>query len=87
VASVGQVRQWLGEAGFVDISVRDATRHVVPSSRRIFVAALLFYPLGLLLYWAGLRTEVQTRGIASGYYQFHARRRGLGVYAIIRARK
>jgi hypothetical protein len=44
-------------------------------------------PLGYLLYWLGVRTEVQTRGLLSGYYQYHARRRGLGVYGIVAAAK
>jgi tocopherol O-methyltransferase len=87
VASIARFRQWLGEAGFRAVEFRDITEHVVPSSRRIYVASLLFYPLGLLLYWIGLRTEMQTRGIASGYYQYRARQRGLGVYGIFRAEK
>jgi hypothetical protein len=47
----------------------------------------LFYPVGLALHWLGLRTAVQTRGIASGYYQNVARRRGLGIYCVFTARK
>jgi cyclopropane fatty-acyl-phospholipid synthase-like methyltransferase len=87
VASIARFRQWLGEAGFSAIDYRDITEHVVPSSRRIYVASLLFYPLGLLLYWIGMRTAMQTRGIASGYYQYRARQCGLGVYGIFRAEK
>jgi tocopherol O-methyltransferase len=85
VASIARFRQWLGEAGFRDIAFRDITEHVIPSSRRIYIASLLFYPLGLLLHWIGLRTAIQTQGIASGYYQYQARRRGLGIYGIFRA--
>ncbi len=87
VASLSQLRRWLGEAGFRQPRFRDVTEHVVPSSRRIYVASILFYPFGLLLNRLGLRSEVQTRGIASGYYQYQARRRGLGVYGIFLARK
>jgi hypothetical protein len=87
VASIARFRQWLGEAEFRDIAFRDITEHVIPSSRRIYIASVLFYPLGLLLHWIGLRTAMQTRGIASGYYQYQARRRGLGVYGIFRAVK
>jgi cyclopropane fatty-acyl-phospholipid synthase-like methyltransferase len=87
VASINQFRQWLCARGFRRVCFQDVTRNVVPSSRRIYLARLLFYPLGLFLYWVGLRTEIQTRGIASGYYQFQARRRGLGVYGIFLAEK
>ncbi len=87
VLTIRRFQQHLGEAGFREDHFRDVTRHVTPSSRRIYVASLLFYPLGLLLYWTGQRTEIQTRGIASGYYQFLARKTGLGVYGICCARK
>lgn len=87
VASVEQFDRWLRDADFHDVEFRDITRHVVPSSQRIYVASLLFYPLGLLLHWLGLRTKVQTRGIASGYYQYLARKRGLGIYGVFLAVK
>jgi cyclopropane fatty-acyl-phospholipid synthase-like methyltransferase len=87
VASIEQFGRCLRAAGFHNVHFRDITQHVVPSSRRIYLASLLFYPLGLLLYWLGLRTEIQTRGIASGYYQYLARQRGLGVYGIFLAEK
>jgi tocopherol O-methyltransferase len=87
VTSIDQFGSWLREAGFRDPCFRDITPHVVPSSRRIYLASLLFGPLGLLLHGLGLRTAIQTRGIASGYYQYQARRRGLGVYGIFLAEK
>ncbi|MCH8148772.1 MAG: methyltransferase domain-containing protein [Planctomycetes bacterium] len=87
VLTVRRFQQQLREAGFRTVEFRDVTRHVTPSSRRIYVGSLLFYPLGLLLYWAGLRNEIQTQGIASGYYQYVARKTGLGVYGICCARK
>jgi cyclopropane fatty-acyl-phospholipid synthase-like methyltransferase len=87
VATIGQFERWICEAGFSQHSFENITQHVVPSSRRIYLASLAFYPLGHLLHWLGLRTNIQTRGIASGYYQYLARRRGLGVYAIFLAEK
>jgi cyclopropane fatty-acyl-phospholipid synthase-like methyltransferase len=82
-----QFARWLCDAGFHDVVCRDITQHVVPSSRRIYRASLLFYPLGIALYWLGLRSAIQTRGIASGYYQYRARRLGLGIYCVFTARK
>jgi ubiquinone/menaquinone biosynthesis C-methylase UbiE len=87
VVSFDEFEYWLQETRYRNVYFRDITQQVVPSSRRIYLASLLFYPLGLLLHWAGLRTDIQTRGIASGYYQYQARRRGLGVYGIFLAEK
>jgi cyclopropane fatty-acyl-phospholipid synthase-like methyltransferase len=87
VLSIRQFQQRLEKADFQRLSFRDITAHVTPSSRRIYRASLLLYPLGWLLHRIGLRSEVQTRGIASGYYQYQARKRGLGVYGIFQAEK
>ena len=87
VASLEQFGLWLRQTGFRSNCFRDITQHVVPSSQRIYLASLLFYPLGLLLHWVGLRSDIQTRGIASGFYQYQARQRGIGVYGIFLAEK
>ena len=87
VLTVQQIQQQLKEAGFREVQFRDITQSVAPSSRRIYIATLLFYPLGILCYWAGLRTAIQTRGIESGYYQYIVRKKGLGVYGICCAEK
>lgn len=87
VACASEFRGWLRDAGFRQIRFEDITRHVVPSSRRIYLATVLCYPLGWLLHALGRRTELQMRGIASGYYQYHARRRGLGIYGVFQAVK
>jgi cyclopropane fatty-acyl-phospholipid synthase-like methyltransferase len=85
LAGVGRFQEWLKDAGFHDIRFRDSTPNVAPSSRRVYLLTLLFGPFACLLYALGLRTAVQTRGILSGYYQYRARRRGLGVYGIFTA--
>jgi tocopherol O-methyltransferase len=87
LTSIDQFKRWTREAGFRRCNFQDITQHVVPSSRRIYLASLMFYPLGLLLHWLRLRTVLQTRGIASGYYQYQARRRGLGIYGIFVAER
>lgn len=87
VPTVRQFPRQLLEAGFQQAEFRDITSAIAPSSRRILIGTLLFYPFALLLYWAGLRSEIQTRGIASGYYQYAARRAGLGVYSLCCAEK
>lgn len=85
VDSAERFRHRLVETGFRNVEFRDVTPHVVPSSTRIYRAAVALYPLGKLMEWIGLRSKLQTRGIASGYYQYQARRRGLGIYGIVTA--
>jgi cyclopropane fatty-acyl-phospholipid synthase-like methyltransferase len=80
-------RDWLEETGFHNVRFVDITAQVAPSSRRIYLAGLMFYPIALLLHWLGLRSGMQHGGIVSGLYQYKARRRGLGVYGIFLAEK
>ena len=67
VLAVRRIQQQLRESGFRTVRFRDITPAVTPSSRQIYVGSLLFYPLCKLLYWAGLRSEIQPRASASGY--------------------
>jgi ubiquinone/menaquinone biosynthesis C-methylase UbiE len=87
VIDVETLERRLSGAGFGSIRLEDATLHVRPSSLRIYRVTLAAWPLGWLLYALGLRTAVQTRGLASGYYQYQALRRGLGIYGIVCAEK
>jgi SAM-dependent methyltransferase len=87
VVGVEAMRTWLAEAGFGSIDFHDATDHVRASSLRIYRTTLALGPWAWLLYALGLRSEVQTRGLASGYYQYQALRRGLGLYGIFCAEK
>ncbi len=87
VAGIDEFATWLREAGFRNPDFQDITAHVIPSSRRIYLASVLFYPLGRLLQGIGWRTAMQTRGIASGLHQYRVRRCGLGVYGLFCAVK
>lgn len=87
VVSVGWFARCLVDTGFHPVDFRDVTRHVIPSSRRIFALALAALLPSLALRALGLRSAVQTRGIISGLYQFAACRQGLGRYILFRADK
>lgn len=74
-------------AGFKKTGMRDATDHVVPSSRRLYKA---FFP-GLLVSkfceFFRLRDEVQTENVWAARLQYKALRKGLWRYGIIVAEK
>lgn len=87
VSNIDEFSRQLTDAGFCDVAYRDITEHVAPSSRRMLLLTIMLFPLGQMLGWLGMRTDVQCRSIPPGYYQFVGRRIGLGVYAIFSARK
>lgn len=83
VATLDQIHDCLSDAGFRSVTTRDITSNVTPFSVRIYALTMLLAPFGRLLNWLGFRSDLQTRAIESGYYQFYARRLGLGVYELI----
>lgn len=77
----------LEEAGFNTISFEEITTHVQPSSKRLFLSALLAYPFYMAGEWLGLRTKQQNDNMHAARHQFYALRRGLWQYGIFVARK
>jgi tocopherol O-methyltransferase len=77
----------VGEAGFVDVEVRDVTRRVDRSVTRLFFyyyPGLVYTYLWQLLGW---RNRVQTLNTHSTAYQYRAYRRGLWRYNIVTGTK
>jgi len=70
VSSIGEFSCQLADAGFGDVAYRDITQHVAPSSRRMLLLTIMLFPLGRMLGWLGMRTDVQCRSIPPGYFQF-----------------
>lgn len=72
---------------FENISFRDMTKHVLPSSRRLYCVsfpAFVFSKLGEKL---GMRKKIQTDNIQGAYYQYKTLKQGLWNYGIFYARK
>ncbi len=77
----------MGEAGFRDVVVRDVTRRVDRSVKRLFCyyyPGLVYTYLWQLLGW---RNRVQTLNTHSTAYQYRAYRRGLWRYDIVSGTK
>lgn len=83
----GEHRAVAEAAGFSEIEVIDATPDVSPSLERLYRRALYAYPLHQVLRACGLRNSVHHGNILAARLQFHALKRGLWFYGLLRARK
>ncbi|HUG92205.1 MAG TPA: methyltransferase domain-containing protein, partial [Planctomycetaceae bacterium] len=87
LASVGEFAGDLQQAGFVRVTPRDVTAHVIPSSKRMHRAGLLLLPFARLLRRLGLCTPMQLHACEAAHAQYAARRRGIGAYVIFSAQR
>ena len=77
----------LKKAGFAAISYRNVTKHVVPSSKRLFMISFPATILSTVGEWFGIRKKVQTDNIRAAYHQYTTLRDGLWEYGIFLAYK
>ncbi len=85
--SIPNFARYLQETGFRNISQKDATPLVLPSSRRLFMysfPAIAWSKLGEYLGWSN---HVQTQDFVSYHYQYWTVRKGLAKYIIFCAEK
>jgi len=73
--------------GFSNIEFQDATPHVMPSAKRLYLYSLFGVPLSKLGEWVGLRTSVQTENLLSARYHYQALKQGLWQYGIVSAKR
>jgi SAM-dependent methyltransferase len=79
--------RWLREFGFRQTAFEDVTAHVLPSSERMYRAALIRFPLAVVLRWLGLRSAIEMGNIAAAIFQRQALQRGLWRYGVMTATK
>jgi SAM-dependent methyltransferase len=72
-------------AGFASVEIRDETRYVEPSLRRLFLRATAVYPIGVMLRLSRVRTQVQHANVRASFLQYVALRRGTWRYGILSA--
>lgn len=85
--SIPNFEKYLADQGFQNITKKDATPNVLPSSRRLFFysfPAMVFSKIGEYLGWS---TKTQTMDFVSYHYQFWAVRQGLCRYIMFLAQK
>ena len=87
LAHIGQFTRQLRNAGFRNVNVNDATAHIVPSARRLYIASFPGWIMTLVGELAGLRTKVQTANVISARLQYTVFQKRLARYMIITALK
>lgn len=87
LATAEGFREALVDHGFEDVRLRDVTEHVLPSSRRLYLASRLFGPLERALNWVGYRSDAQTDNRVAARYQYETLRDGLWTYRIVTAER
>lgn len=87
LASVNEFQHYLEKLKFTNIQFEDITANVLPSSKRMFRASILFYPLSKVFEWRGARTKMQARNLAAAFHQYLALRQGSWLYGIFCAEK
>lgn len=88
VQSLDQVEQFhhsLKEEGFGDIQFLDITKHVIPSSQRLFWVSWPAIPLSKVGEWLCLRHPSQTANLMSARVQYQTLKKGLWTYGIFSA--
>lgn len=87
LATLQEARAWLGDAGLVDVRVRDVTAHVMPSSRRMWAVAGWFSPPAALLAKLGRMNPRELANVDAAVAQHGSLRRGVWRYMLVTARK
>jgi cyclopropane fatty-acyl-phospholipid synthase-like methyltransferase len=87
LAGVNQFQQDLAATGFSQIHFEDAFARVLPSSRRMHIAAKYSYLGGKLLEKLRIRTPIQTRNIVAAKLQYPCLIGRAWVYGIVSAFK
>ncbi len=87
IVSAKEFEKDLKRAGFKNIELKNITKNIIPSSRRMYLGSIFIYPLYKLLELAGKRTHTQAKTISSAYHQYRALKKDLWEYIIISAQK
>jgi tocopherol O-methyltransferase len=75
------------QTGFGDISYRNMTHHVLPSSKKLHRISFPALAMSKVGEWVGLRTKIQTKNLWAAYYQYRTLKKGLWEYGIFCAHK
>jgi ubiquinone/menaquinone biosynthesis C-methylase UbiE len=90
VPDVGTIDEFLADAhaaGFDGVRAVDMTQATIGSSRRMYLVGVIAFGPARLLELCGIGHPVRTGSVRSAVLQRRVRRIGLGMYAVVMARK
>ncbi len=87
LSTIDEFKACMGESGFRDIEIYEATENTIPSSRRMYLTAVFTYPLQKMLELVRLRTKAQTANFNVAIAQYQVFRDGMVNYCIFKAKK
>ncbi len=76
-------QSYVEKSGFQNIEYRDISENTFRSAKRMYLIALINYPLQKLFRWLHIRSEVQHANFLTGLYQYYIIRGGMSGYGII----
>lgn len=84
---VEEFKLYLQEVRFHNITYENVTQNVLPSSRKMFTAGILLFPVSLMAHWVGLRSKLLIKNQLSAILQYPLLQRKLWLYGIYCAEK
>jgi cyclopropane fatty-acyl-phospholipid synthase-like methyltransferase len=87
LVTVAEFAQSLAAAGFGELAFSEHTMRIMPSARRIWMRAVLVFPLARMLHRRGVLTDGQLAHVKASIQQYLVLRKRLAIYGIFTAVK
>jgi tocopherol O-methyltransferase len=87
LSTVEEFEEGMVECGFAEVHITEATKESLPSSRRMYVTAMLTAPMQWIMHYLGLRKKAQTANYKVAVAQWKVFHNGLVRYCLFRAKK
>ncbi|MEY2700553.1 MAG: hypothetical protein RIQ52_1308 [Pseudomonadota bacterium] len=87
LSSAEEFEQGMVECGFQDVQITEATRETLPSSRRMYMTAVITRPMQTIMQALGLRKKAQTANYKVAIAQWKLFNEGMVRYCVFTARK
>ena len=87
MVSCREFSEALSAAGLTSLSISDQTDQIMPSSKRIFIRAVIAYPIIKVLAFLRIATQGQVQHVISSLHQYTVWRKGICNYRVFLASK
>jgi tocopherol O-methyltransferase len=87
LSSVEEFQSGMEECGFTEVHITEATKETLPSSRRMYLTAVVTAPMQWAMHWLGLRKKAQTANYKVAIAQWKLFNEGMVRYCLFRAKK